>query len=576
MHSPPAAEEASASPPAPVPRTSTSSKENRIGNLTKQSTSKNLRKADDDYPALPKFTKTRNSQAEKPSDQQKAKRKEFKYVDDMDFGDPSSASTLSHSLTHSSTASLEEATSKAKIAPSPVKRTPKTQRLLRDAEMDEKTREPAPRYNIGRTPTASRGIKSGPSAARVTEDVNRPVRKPSQTEAPDMPDEVTEHTRRPSPVIRPRSDARKAKPAAKVVDSMAASSISRKQSERIPYTSSSSLKATGQLSTDRQPLGERTARSSSPSKEKKGSSIAANSKREERVTDLTTSSPEKPPAITLSSNRYTDVDEDNEDSLEVRISSTIRNPTSSGYGSSPRKPISSFRLQKQHGHSKDRGAPSPVFQSKSSKEDGTRAVQPSKGTTRPRAKPAAPVLPKAIQPMDLTRLESSAEASRTASAGKSPRKRTVEVIVQSSPTSKRRTDMSGHNRQDKQSKRRSVDREINHRNERSESPPDQTQILWDRAAYRSSSESDRDAKMHESDDDSDGDVRLVNYRETGKSYVASPRVFVHFIVTILTSFARQSCVLSVTAPSHLAHQNDSSTSLKSSAGGQIFSLADLT
>jgi hypothetical protein len=121
--------------------------------------------------------------------------------------------------------------------------------------------------------------------------------------------------------------------------------------------------------------------------------------------------------------------------------------------------------------------------------------------------------------MNLETLEISGKPSQFNTPRGSPSKRTVEVVVHTSPlSSKKRSDRPESNLHpdtDRKIKRRSEEKEIQTRLQRSDSPPEQTQILWRKAAASDSFDFDLDAKMEESDSDSDGDVPLADYKETG-------------------------------------------------------------
>lgn len=458
-------------------------------------------KADLEYPKVPDSTKQgRDQGVDRPNDRYKSKANGYEYDDDIDNESTHSIPTLSESLTMSSTASLEEATSKARIAPTSVTDTPKPR--AQKKELDLHGRQVSGHH---RTPSVSRAIKRGSSAVKQGGDVSRIPLKTSKNERDIAQSILNGRGRSSSPAIERRKGERRAKPAAKE-EGHSRSSAARNGIEQRSDATVSSSKSKQDHSQDRTPLAEKASLPSSSKNRKEFTTSATESKTKGkgRVTDLTSSSPEKPRPITLSSSRYHGIDEENEDSLVVAPSIARVEPSR---GSSSKAPVSSLVLEEMYTQPVDRGKPSPVFRPRSHKKEERRI---NSSATRPRAKPAA----KHIRPMECSALEKSSQTPRPTTPTSSPRKRLVEVVIESSPSSKKRASRpvkSEVHEEDRKSKRRSIDKEV----KRSESPFEQTQVLWRKAAFRDSFDADRDVKMEESDSDSDGDVRLADIREIG-------------------------------------------------------------
>jgi len=486
----------------------------------------------------------RDGQVDKTINEKKAKNRKYEYEDDLNSMSPVSA--LSQSLTNSSTTSLEEATSKARIATNSVKHTPNTQRMVKQAGLESKSREPPPAYNNSRTPTVSKAIKSASSAVRSKDETTRTYQTSSGTYSYDKAEEDKIKLSENAPSLS-RLDGRKAKPAVTGNGTSSASRLPR-DADHVPNYAFSSSLAAREATKNRLPLSDKEVRSSSSSKNTKPAADLVDRKGKGRLTDLSTSSPEKSRPITLSSTRHINVNEEEEDSFAVAISSTVPKSSTGRYDSSGH-PVSSLRLAEECRQPVDRGKPSPVFKTKTG---SSRERQPASGSTsRPKALPAVQFQPEAILPMDLTRLESSGRVSRPETPGRSPIKQKVEVLIESSPASKKRLErpsskvLRDHERK---SKRRSVEREVP-KVERSDSPAEQTQVLWRKAAFSDSFdfEGNGDIKMHESENDSDGDVPLVDYREAGEER-SSTLIVAHCAALYVTLSRSLSSTLSFLRP----------------------------
>lgn len=487
---------------------SSSSKENETIKAKKQRSPSVTADSDIQYPKLPNFAKKQPAPA---SDKRKSKRNAYDYDDNIDDDSTYSIPTLSRSLTTSSTGSLEEATSKARIAPTSSTITPKIRRMPEDNKIDQAHEA----SSCARTPTVSKAIKRGSSAIKPGQDPPQTVRKTSQSEKDIANDAEPRRMRSSSPAIDRRKAARKAKPAAKE-KVYSSGSAAYDGSEHKTGVASSSSKSRQDYPQDRRPLTEKAALPSS-SKNRKDTAVnvpAYKTKGKGRITDLTSSSPEKSRPITLSSSLHNGINEQDEDSVVVATSSTLREPSRSTYGAPSKAPVSSSVLEAMYTRPVDRGKPSPVFKTKSPKKDQRQAKSDS---DRPRAKPAAK--PPA-RPMEYPAPESSSQPRRLATSNTSPKKRAVEVVVEASPAFKKRANglVKSEVREDEErrTKRRSVEREI----QRSDSPFEQTQALWRKAAIGDSFDLDYDVKMEESDSDTDGDVRLTDFQEIGRSLFA--------------------------------------------------------